>query len=321
MAGQSVTHINKNDTARIDHVEKNVDQLGKSVVKLETTVSGLDVRLGGVEGQMTSANAGINQLLQRGSGYEATKGMVPVTTITWAVGTLLTLVTISFTMLMFFSSSIKEEILDKSELNNKQYQMSVEDRNDLRKQLRETQDKALINETKAAERYSQQRYWNEEKSEWNRRIVDRQLAEMSDVSDEFRAIRDILATKASVKELHDIQRDHQKQISVLRENAAAYLADLRYVQLLQNRMFPTILENAENNGELNARIRQAEEDLDKTWPQLLEASNKLGMLDPIIDGLGLTLPIGNESRLNVVEKLIDAIDKEGSRGTNLRLNK
>lgn len=293
---------------RIQHVETVVDSSGKKLVQLETTIKGYDGRLTNVEAGVSALQGGMNQLLQRGSSYEAQKGMIPASTVKWGVGALLTLVGLGLVILQIFLGSIREDIVDERAA-----------RQAVSSNLRTTQDKALVNETKAEERYQNQLEWNKAKVEWNRRIVDRSLADKKEFLLADKELRSSLATKATTLDLRTVQRDQQVQISTLRIDMERFKAELEYVQLIQDRRYTSIMENSKRSSDHSARLKQAEEELDKRWGIIIQNAEKLGKLEPIIKGMGLTLPVGNEKRIQLLEKLLDAIDKEGSRGTNLRL--
>ena len=66
--------------------EKNrIDHLERGFVGLSGEVKSLDARMTGLEERQDEANRGIQTLLNRQGGYEATKGMVPVDNIKWAM--------------------------------------------------------------------------------------------------------------------------------------------------------------------------------------------------------------------------------------------
>lgn len=327
------TTMNNNEKDRIGHVEDEIGDLKTSFVKLDTTVSGFDTRISGMEGNIGNLNTGMNQLLQRGSGWEATKDMMSKSTVMWGVGILVSLLTIGLYMLDRSDSStdlkvavvstkinnevaeLREDMKSYAERSDEKHDASIDDRKSLNLDLRIAQDNALVNKTIAEERHRSQQMWNTRQDLQTAKIENRQIT----FYDEFEDVRRNLATKATVKDLQIVNADQQKQISLIREEAASLLADMKYVKMQQDRRFPAIIESAKRSGDSEARIKQVEEDLDKRWPILVEATTQLGQLKPLIKGIGLTLPNGNEQRIDMLEKLLDAVDKDGSRGTNLRL--
>lgn len=129
---------------------------------------------------------------------------------------------------------------------------------------------------------------NSATKEWNRRIVDRSMADKAN-------------------------------IQANSERLTAIESNLGYVQMMQNRRYQSIMDNTKRTGEHEARIAQNEEELDKRWPQILESTNKLGKLDPLISEMGISRLEGVRQRMEAIERRVEAIDNDGSRGTNLRL--
>lgn len=136
--------MTKKDGDRIDHVEATVQGLGRNLIKLETTVESLGDHLESVDTALGQLSKGMNELLQRDSSFEARQGMVPMSTVKWAVASLLTLVGIGLVVLKMVTATINHEIdeVHSQALNNYAY-------------IRENHDASLTNKVLMDERYKQ----------------------------------------------------------------------------------------------------------------------------------------------------------------------
>lgn len=169
-------------------------------------------------------------------------------------------------------------------------------------------DDALVNKTRASERYTQQQAWNNDKTEWNRRIVDRQLEhqeEVRDVKAEMKTMAPIMLVKESNKEIRDDMAGLAKELSRID-------AELSYVQLHQDREFPEFVEHTKKAAELQARVHHLEASLSELGPVIANHSNIVGRLAPLTDGMGLSEPVGNKERIELLEKLILGLEARAS---------
>ena len=95
---------------RLDLVESDLKNLatiqgeqGRQLATVATEVSSISKTQHETAGKL-------DQLLARGAGTEATKGMISVQSVMWAIGMLIALCSLGVTALMFFSNSIKSDI-------------------------------------------------------------------------------------------------------------------------------------------------------------------------------------------------------------------
>lgn len=83
-----------------------MDRVEEDVSKLNTSVSAIGVQVGTMATQQSESAGKLDQLLARGMGQEATKGMVPVSYITWAIGALISFTGVGLTILTIAAAVI-----------------------------------------------------------------------------------------------------------------------------------------------------------------------------------------------------------------------
>lgn len=100
---ENVTYTNR----RLDKVEHEVNVLGTSMAALATEVRGLH----NLQQEMAT---NIKQLIATNSGITASKGMVPVSYVTWGVSAFIALTALGLTMLGLLNGSIKDDITSQA---------------------------------------------------------------------------------------------------------------------------------------------------------------------------------------------------------------
>lgn len=207
--------------------EEGINHLETAVAKLETEQQSFSSRLGKLESTVSDMAGGINTLLQRGSGWEATKGMIPQSTVMWGVGTLIALVSLILIVAQRSSSLVRDDlngIASKVGANSSL--------------IRSVKDQSLINQTRADERYRTQQHLNNDRKEWLRRIVDRGHASRGE---HYAAMMQVYADLCEIEKA-----------------AATEAAELDYVQLQQDRRYQSIMDAARSKGATETRLKQLE---------------------------------------------------------------
>lgn len=82
---------------RVGDLEADVKSLGKSVGDLATVTAGVQQQVSSLSQGQGAQSDKLDRLLARNAGGEATKGMIPVSYVTWGVGAVLTMIGLFFT--------------------------------------------------------------------------------------------------------------------------------------------------------------------------------------------------------------------------------
>lgn len=91
---------------------RRIDDAEKAIVGLSGRMDGVETRLGHVEKAVGEGNEGIQRLLNRQGGYEATRDMIPVKHIWAALALFASLIGVGLTMLMLYTNNITKEIVE-----------------------------------------------------------------------------------------------------------------------------------------------------------------------------------------------------------------
>lgn len=93
-----------------------IDAAEQAIVGLSGRMDGFDSRLTKVEQTGSETNEIAHKLLARQGGYEATRGMLPVSYVWSAVGLFVSLLGVGITLLVLFHNNIIEEVLEDRKL-------------------------------------------------------------------------------------------------------------------------------------------------------------------------------------------------------------
>lgn len=109
------TTTNQTANKRLDVVETDLKQLAAIQGDQGRQLAIVAVEVNSISRTQHETAGKLDQLLARGAGNEATKGMVPSANLMWGIGALFAIVSIGITALTIFNNSIKEDITHAKE--------------------------------------------------------------------------------------------------------------------------------------------------------------------------------------------------------------
>jgi len=95
---------------RLDVVEDDLKHLSEAQGEQGRQLATVAAEVNSIGRVQHETSGKLDQLLARGAGSEAVKGMIPSTNVMWGIGLLITLISVGISALAFFSSNITEDI-------------------------------------------------------------------------------------------------------------------------------------------------------------------------------------------------------------------
>lgn len=115
-----------------------MDRLGQRMTAMDSEMAGVKTEVGLMRGDFAGVKEAVNRLMEYSGSRHATKGMIPVSYVTWAVTTLVALVALGMTMLalaagvMVYAMSSEDEksLLQIESMETRMFEDDIREKRD-----------------------------------------------------------------------------------------------------------------------------------------------------------------------------------------------
>ena len=110
------------DTVGVASTNRRLDKVEHDVQVLNTAVATMTTEVRNLYKIQHESSQKLDKLLDQGGVTSATRGMIPVSYVTWAVSAFIAIIAVFLTALTFASGAIKDDIAAGNALNDKEFE-------------------------------------------------------------------------------------------------------------------------------------------------------------------------------------------------------